>query len=491
VSQAKKTILGSFILVSSKIVVRLLGLISTLVLARVLIPEDFGIVAISLIVLSFFDLLTLTGGKQYIIQLKDVSENDLNTAWSLNLLLKTAIVFALIVLAPFIAEHYNDERLTWVLIVISALSILESLGNPGLFLFAREQNYVPIFKLSVVQKVFTVAFTIGCALWFKNYWALVIGHLVSNLVKLVGSYIIHDFRPKFRLNNVRKQWDFSKWMMSKGVVGYARSQMDTFLVSNFYSPASVGSYHVMKYISSMPATEIIAPATQPLLATFSKSRDDEKKLQYQYSLCLLVLVVIAMPISLFINTFHQPIVSLLLGEQWLEYSNVFGVLSLLIISTALGSIASQALVAKKKLKYLFYYDVVSLCIMTAVLLGFEHSSLYQFAVLRTSVDVFLVTVLFLYTSQLVLKLSLINIAKLLLPSIISSISALYVIKFISFVSETVFIELFVNGACFFVVYLVIALGIYSPLLRNSEEGNYLVSSGKNIISHIKIKLQLK
>jgi len=489
-SQAKKTIIGSSVLVITKVLMRMIGLISTLVLARVLIPEDFGLVALSLLVLKFFDLLALTGAKQYIIQLETITEQDVNTAWTLNLLLRLVVVVLIVLLGPFVSEHFGDERLTSVLVALAGLIILDSLCNPGMMLYERDQNYVPIFRLSLVQKVLTVIVTISCALIFKNYWALIIGHLFSNSIKLIGSYVMHDHRPRFCITNIKQQWDFSKWMMSKGVIGYARSQLDTFLVSSNFSVAIVGNYHIMKYISSMPSSEIIIPATEPLLAAFSKSRNNSHQMSFRYRLCLLAIITIAIPVSSFMFVYHENIVMLLLGEQWIKYSEVFGILSLLVISGAIGSVASQALVAKNKIKYLFYYDVLSLIVMAIALLSFSGVTISQFASIRVAVDLVLLSCLFMYTSLWVINISLWKIISLILPGVISSLLSLYLISLIGYSSAYAFMELLIYGLCFFLLYSLFSILFYAVILKNTPEWDFVIEMKNSVLTYTQKKISV-
>ncbi len=395
-TEANKVLKASSILVVSRVSERLLGLISTLILARLLIPEDFGVVAVSLLVITLLGVMSRTGSVQYIIQKDSVSDDDLNTAWTLDILLKCLLVMVLFVIAPFVADFYEDQRLTNVIRVLSTMTILAALANPELHIHKREQNYVTIFKIDILKKVISIASMVALALYLQNYWAMIIGHLVSNFVQLVASYVVLKYKPRFSLRSLSEQWAFSKWVLSKGLLGYFRGQADTFMVSYYLGLGSTGSYHVMKYISSMPASQFIQPALEPLLATFSRNKHDNQSLMYQVRLVFLVLSLLALPLTVFLYQFSLPIVDLLLGDNWIEYHELFGVISLLTVSTAIGTITSTVIMAKSKVKSLFYYDLVSLGATVAVLWSVREETVTVFAMCKVAIELLCVVCLSVY-----------------------------------------------------------------------------------------------
>ncbi|WP_440903475.1 oligosaccharide flippase family protein [Catenovulum sp. SX2] len=477
-----KTVVGSFFLVASKMIVRMLGLVSTLILARLLVPEDFGLVAIAMITLKLFDVLGQTGSKQYIIRKDQVDDDDLNTAWTLDVLFRVTLAIILMALSSLIASIYGDERLGPLLIAISFLSIFSSLTNPGLFLLEREQNYKPLFKLSVSLKILAVITTITLAVIYQNYWALILGQVSTVLFKLIGSYIIHPYRPKKSLVKFHQQFSFSKWMLAKGIVGYSRSQLDTVLVNFNFNASAVGNYHIMKYISSMPSSELITPATQPLLATFSQSKDNPSHLNYQFCISLYILSLISIPLSLFFYEFHRDIVLILLGQQWVDMSEVFGNLSLLIISSAFSGLAINALTAKNKIKHMFVLDLLSLVVMAITLFNLKGILLPEFALARVLVDVAMTLPLLIFVIFFSLKIQLFRIIRLIMSPLLATLLGLYLCQTINFSSAHALVNIIINGALFSVAYIVLILLGNKLLLSGMDEKSYFDKQMLNLIN---------
>lgn len=487
-SEANKAMIGSVLLVGSQLAGRLMGLVSTLVLARLLVPEDFGIVAIAFIVIHLFELLVLTGTSQYIIQKDTVDDEDLNTAWTLDICLRVGVAILLVLAAPFAADFYGDPRLENVVRVLSLLVIIGPFINPEMQLLQRKQQYKTIFYIDLIRKFISVPITISIAYWFQTYWALIIGHFASTSIQVIGSYVALKYRPKVTLCRVKEQWQFTKWIMFKGIIGYCRGQLDTFLVSKFFGVSQVGAYHVMKYVGTMPASQIITPATQPLLASFSRKKNDHQGLQYQFDLAFIALAIITVPLTVYVYQFSLPLVELLLGEKWIQYHSVFGILTILSGSMALGNLSSHIIVAKGKVKSLFIYDVLTLLIMISVLWYAKNLTIDGFTLSRVGVDLIINFALFTYASVILLRAniakSLVVIAVILpMTILIGEVSQLAV----NDISLPLF-QVVVSSLSFGILYVLGIVALYLLYWRKTEEGRHIQFLVVSNVTKAKCKL---
>lgn len=396
---SSKTLNSSLLLISVKFIERFIGILSTLILARILVPEDFGLVAIILLTLSFFESVTAAGIEQYIIQKDTVSESDLNTAWTLDIVLKSLMAILLIIIASFIAEFYQNSKITAPMQAMSVILLLKATINPEIYLFKKANQYRFIFHLSIAQKVIMASSTLTIAVVYESFWALVVGHLTSASVFLIGSYFICDHRPKFSFSNLSEQLVFSKWSLLKSIFGYGRSVIDTILVGRIYDVAALGAYHNMKYLSAMPYTQLIEPAAAPLLATFSSEKASMAKTQYFFNISLFMVTAFGFPLCLFSFLYSTEIVAILLGEQWSEYSVLFGIFALFIFSLSIGAICSGLCLSRGHIKTLFAYDLVSFCMVIITLFLTSGLSLELFAFWRTLVSLISALVFLLVVSR--------------------------------------------------------------------------------------------
>lgn len=487
-SLAKKTFFSSIILLSLAFINRSLGLISMLILARILTPDDFGIVAISSMVIFLFDSLSTSGSMQYIIQKKEVSDEDLNSAWTLNIILKGVFFIVCLILIPYIADFFNNDKLKPVLYLISAILPMTAAGNPGIYLLRKNLQFKPIFKLMTIQKVITTILVVLLALYYKSYWAMIVGTVSSYLIPTLGSYIIHSYRPKLHFGKIKEQWHFSQWIFLKSIVGYSKGQIDSFLVAKFFNVSSIGGYNLMKNLSTMPATEIVAPATEPLLSAFSKSKNNKKALNHQFNISLLVVIILISPIASFMYYFDSNIITILLGEKWLIYADILGILSIGLITLPVSSIINHYCTATGYVKTLFITDLISSISTILILVYFSDSRLEVIALLRVIINIIVQTGLLTY-----LKFSnsvpfLFAVKCISYYTGLSFVIAYCIHKFISFDFNSILLETISFLLIHFLTYLLIVI-MSLGLKNHSREIQYfydLLVKGLNM-ARLKLK----
>jgi O-antigen/teichoic acid export membrane protein len=225
---------------------------------------------------------------------------DLNTAWTLDMLLKSLMCVLLIAIAPLITSFFEQAHLSFAIQVASITLIINALKNPGLLLLKRNLDYKKVFYLSLVQRVASFITVISIALTWQSYWAFVIADIVGALVFTLGAYKIQPFRPSFSLLKVSEQWLFSKWLLGKSVLGYLRSQIDTVLVAKFFTSTQLGNYHMARDVAMLPGYNILGPAIEPLLADFKDYKNHPIKLGHRVSKVLCMVSFIVVPITTYI-----------------------------------------------------------------------------------------------------------------------------------------------------------------------------------------------
>jgi len=473
-SLAQKIVKGSLTLLLLRLIQRGIGVISLLILARLLTPDDFGIVAIATLIVYFFDAISSAGSLEYIIQKDNPSTDDLNTAWTINIISKSIVWFLFVISVPWISEYFEKENLENALYITSLILLISATENSGMYLFRKQLNFKPMFKLTVLQKVASFTTVITLALIYQSYWAMIWGNVVARLVQSVGTYLLHDFRPKLSLKKFEAQWSFSKWVMLKSALGYSRTQFDTFLISKFFGFGSIGGYELMKNLSSMPATEIIKPATEPLLASFSQVKNDEQRLRYQVSISLIIILLTITPLAYFIFLFSMPIITVFLGEQWIEYASILSALTILLATYSFSSILNHLGIALSKVKVLFYYDSLTFLIIAIALGVFASNSIEDFALLRAVLEAICVTGLFLYLTSKI-SFSILVFFKNATPIVLSTLLA-------GELTERLFLSLTLNVSlalilltlCFLLTYSVSLLAAYYLHYKRSEEWRHIM-----------------
>lgn len=450
-SLTNKTINSSLFILLIRGVQRSLGIVSFLILARYLSPEDFGIVALATMLVFLCDVISESGTNQYIIQKKDLDKDDIDTAWSLGLCLKSLLGIVLILIAPLTAEYFETPELTLAVQIIALILPISALISPKTYLLKRELNYKPIAKIEIYQKVVSFIVSVCLAIWLQNYWAMIIGVLTSYISKIIFSYVFCFTKPKFTLINLVKQWSFSKWILLKAILGYMKSEIDTVFVSKLYSVEVLGGFNMMKNLSMIPSREIIQPLAEPLLSTFSKVKEDTERFNSQVLKCTVFLLVFTAPCTLGLWLYSELLVQFLLGDKWVVYSEILGALSFFIINFSVASVFQQALISVAKVKILFYYDLFTFLGVLVLLLFIFEGSVFDFAIYRVIFAALSILILIAVT-QYFLKFNIFDFIIMLIPIIAALyVASLQYLLFIDF--EWLFIELFVNGMLFLIAYL--------------------------------------
>lgn len=473
-SNLRKGVTSSVLLVASAFAQKLVGLVSTLILARVLMPEDFGIVAIASLMVGFIEILSNTGSAQYLLRVDDLDKEKVDTAWTINLIIKSSMSFIMLIASFFIAQLYGDPRLTPVLISLTLVFFLYSFYSPGVIFLKRTQNYSKLVKLTIITKFFSVTAAVTAALLLKSYWALVIGQAINALLMIIGTHIIYPYKLRLRLSNAAEQWKFSGWMIPQSIFGYCRSQLDTFLISSSFGPATLGSYHTMKYIAFIPSLQIIQPISEPFLVELANIKNTGAYFTKQFKASFLLLMMIALPISALMYKHHNSITALLLGDNWVEYSYLMAAFGLLVPAFVMLGHASRALLVYGKTKQLFFYQCLSFTVVygTIIQIGMSEIKLFAFALSGMENIVtfcFFYFILIRYTGFKSALSFLISV----MPLFLSVFLAQFASGYWTSINVGTFVKLVCITATFFVVFLLVIFLCYVLGFKRFNEWRYL------------------
>lgn len=465
---AHRVMVSSTLMLLIRFVQRGLGIVSTLILARLLTPADFGIVAIIAIVIQFFDLVSTAGSEPYLIQKRTLDERDLATAWTVNLAFKAILWLVLMLCAPWVAEYYDRPDLALPVRVASLVLLINGLVSPGLALLKRELKYRKILHLSIWQKVISFTVVMLVVLHTPSYWALIFGDIVSALVMTIGSFLVYPYRPSATLARVGEQVRFSQWIFLRNVLGFVRAQIDTLLVTKNFAMADVGIFHVSKSLSAMPAKDIVAPAVEPLLSAFARVRDDRADLAFKVRVSVCFVVFLIMPVCTYIAFFPDSIIDVFLGDQWTGAYAVLANMTPLLLTLSISRVFESICIAIERLRDLFVYNVLSTLFLTLCLLTLVDRSLESFVLLRSLLGLF-VTLAFLAYLSTLLDIRLRRLSLLCAPIVLSALAAGFSTAALSAGQPTGFVKLVVTSALYFPAYGALMVLCYALLMRRTVE----------------------
>lgn len=295
---------------------RSIGLVSTALLARLLIPADFGLVAMAMSIIALIELTTAFSFEIALIQKRDASRAHFDTAWTLNVLLATGGALLTAAAAQPAAAFYGDPRLVWIMLAIAGAWFVYGFENVGTVNFRRDMNFSAEFRLMATKRVISFVVTIGAALWLRSYWALVIGTVVGRASGVALSYLMHPYRPRFCLSHTRELFSFSGWVLANNIAGVILSKVPHFFVGRAFGAQAVGTYTVAAEIAQLAHTELIAPINRAMFPGYSRLVDQPDVFRRTCLGATAVIMLIVLPVSVGVAALAGPFVRLLLGDQW-------------------------------------------------------------------------------------------------------------------------------------------------------------------------------
>lgn len=336
---------GAVLVVGMRWTDRLIGLVSTLILARLLLPEDFGIVAMASIVVGLIDTLLDLGVGSALVQNKHAAREEFDTAWTLRLMQSAFVALLIWLAAPFAAEYFRDSRVLDVIRVMALTTLIGGFENIGIVAFQKNMEFGRDFQYFFFRRIAGFVVTIALAFWLHSYWAMVIGTVVGRTTGVAISYWLHDYRPRFSMVRFRQIWSFSQWMLVGNVGTYWLVQVDKFLVGRRTDAAIMGSYSLADDIAAMPTTELLSPLSRVLFPVFVDSAHDPEKLRAAFCKAIGVQTLLALPAGVGLCMVASNVVLLLLGERWQQATPLIQTLALISVFSALTYSSSYLLLA--------------------------------------------------------------------------------------------------------------------------------------------------
>lgn len=315
-SLSRRSVEGTALLIATRFIVRLIGFVSVSVTARLLTPEDFGLVGAASIVIGLFAILNQIGVNEYIIRTQKIDDEELQTIWTLRLLISAVIAVVVFLAAPLAATVLQEDRLVEVVRVLSVASLLGALQSPASSFFNRDLEYGKEFLLKSANKIFAVTVTILCAYLFRTYWALVWGQLAGLIFSIISSQVAHPFKPTLSLSKSSSLGRFAFWTLMLGLNGYGVRHVDEWIAKRSSDSAGFGAYHISQDLCRLFVAEILAPAGQVFFPGVSKVQDDPERLNDVVSRFAGAAFIVAFAVAAGISSIATELIYLLLGYQW-------------------------------------------------------------------------------------------------------------------------------------------------------------------------------
>lgn len=352
----------------TKIAVNLVGLASTVILARLLMPEDFGLVAIASAVAIIFATVTELSLSQALIQHDDPGDDHYHTAFTLNLARAAVLTGLFALLAWPVAAAYGEPRLVEVILGLAVGTFLGGLINPRLAVFERKLEFRQVVTLNLAEKLTGFVAAVIVAVIFRSYWALVAGQVASQLARTIVSYLVISYRPRMTLRHGRELMSFSIWLTLGQAVQALNWRADPLILGAFLPTRTIGQFGMGGRVTNMAIADVLQPVSQVLFPALAQIRGEADRLAAAYLRAQSLLSLIGVPLGFGLAAVAEPLTAILLGPKWTGAVPVIQLLALAAVLPRLVSVNPVAM-ATGQTRALFMRDVRALAIRLPLLLG--------------------------------------------------------------------------------------------------------------------------
>ena len=313
----RQMVRGSLWMVGLRWALRGIGLVSTITLARLLTPRDFGVVAIAMLLVGALETVSDTGQKLALIRHPQPSRAHYDSAWTMSVLIGCGLAAVITAAAPLSLDYFHEPDAVSVIRWLALRALLGGLENPGVADFRRTLNFSLDFRYAVAQKLGAFVITLAAAIVLRNYWALVIGIVASRAFGIVLSYILHPHRPRPDLSAVRDLWSFSFWILADNIAFYLVGKVDQTVVGGIAGAGAMGRYSVASDVASSPVQEIAYPATHAQFPVIARVQNDPERAREGFLGLLGAVAAICAAAGTGVSLIAHDFTGVVLGQQWI------------------------------------------------------------------------------------------------------------------------------------------------------------------------------
>ena len=411
----------------TEIIAKLISPVTNMILARILAPEAFGVVATVTMIISFADMFTDSGFQKYLVQheFKDESEKykNANVAFWTNFGISVLFWIIIIIFREQLATLVGNPRLGNVIAISCFQLLLTSFSSIQMALFRRDLDFKTLFLVRVVSVFIPFVITIPLALLGLNYWALIIGTLVIRLSNAVILTIKSKWKPRFfySIKILKEMFSFSIWSLIEAISIWLTSWVDTFIISSFLNQYYLGIYKTSTSMVNALMALVTASIVPVLFSTLSRFQEDDEKFNHVFFKFQRLVSIIVFPMGIGVYLYSDLATNILLGSQWNEASRVIGMWALTSSITIVFSyFNSEAYRAKGRPKLSFISQLLHLIFLVPTCIVSAKYGFWALVYARSLIRTQWILVGFIIMNKM-LKIPILNSFKNVYPTAVSSV----------------------------------------------------------------------
>ena len=365
----QKTASGLFWSFSDLIANQGIQFIIQVILARLLLPEDFGLIGMITIFISLSTTFIDSGFSQALIREQDAKQEDFSTVFYFNLAMASALYLVLFFAAPLISDFFREPKLIEILRVLSLVLIINSFGIIQRVMLVRRIDFKTQTKISIVASVVSGAVAVALAYFGLGVWSLVIRTLTMQFLVALLLSISNKWKPSlvFSMTSFKKLFRFGSRLLASGLLNTIYVNIYYVIIGRFFSATELGYFtngKKLEEVASHAVSTSLQRVSYPVLSSMQK---DENRLRAGFSKIIRTSTFINFPIMVFLAATAGPLIGLVFGEKWLPSIPYFQILCFAGMLFPLHAINLNTLKVKGRSDLFLKLEIVKKAITTAII----------------------------------------------------------------------------------------------------------------------------
>jgi len=466
----KHTLSGLIWKFSENFGTQFINFIIQIVLARILLPEDYGIIAVAAVFIMIAQVFIQTGFSSVLIQKKEINDLETSTIFHAGVWFSLLIYGVIFFMSPFVEAFYETPHLSWILRIQSITIILSALSSVQNALLIRNLAFKKTFLFRLIAVVIQGAIGIYMAMSGYGVWSIVISSLANTLIVTVAFWFVVKWAPQLKFSWLvfKELFSFSSRILLFNVVNVVYNNIQALVIGKAFSTQTLGYYNRGYQIPMLVMVNTDGAINSVMFSSLSKVQDDQEKFMAMYRMTIKSSVFMVFPMMLGLIAIAEPLTLILLTDKWLP-SVPFLQLTALICMTWPFSVMYQAFNAKNQAKLSFRLNAISKLIALTLLVLSLPFGVYAFvfsafvsAVITLVINAFVIKKMMLYRLRDQISDAL--------PALMSSLLMGLVVYGIGFVELTLFVKVALQGIVGVIVYVLLSYAFNKSTLK------YLITS---------------
>ena len=367
----RRSLRGGAAVMGAELGSALLRIGSMAILARLLLPEDFGLLAMVTAFTVFAERFKDLGLGDATVQTRDINHEQVSALFWINLAICMGIALLLAFLSGTIAWFYSEPRLTAVTLVLASTFLFSGLVIQHQALLKRQLRFGALAFVQLISIVLSLLIAIILAYYGFGYWALVAREFSRAVFVVIGTWLACPWRPGFpgRETKLEPFLSFGKNVTGFNLVYFFSRSIDKILLGRLYGPVWVGLYTNAYALISLPVSQIQYPVNTVALPALSALQREPSEYQDYFEKMIQLLSFISMPVVLFLALFADVVVNILLGSNWMNAVPIFQALAFGAFVEPIVHAVGPAMVAGGKTKEYFRLGMINASLLILCLIG--------------------------------------------------------------------------------------------------------------------------